>query len=285
MHQSVLAQWHAFSTDLEGRVHSMYLDLKALITTGVGNLIDSVPEAQKLPWKHADGSLATKEEVAGAWRALKARPDLARLHWKYAAKLNDLRLSDEDIDSLVARKLVEFEAHLKKSLPDFDGYPADAQLAIMSMAWAVGPGFTKTFKNFTAFALKQEWVNAGACSTIKTAGNPGVSPRNKRNLVCLRNAASVLELGSDIGELHWPNDLSAPAPGGKLGKQLAGSLPMPSALKAVFARPEITPADRARVAALQAQYARQVAEEVHVNGMRELAGLNTQPPADGLGDA
>ena len=39
--QSVIDRWHEFSEPLEGRVNSMYLDVKGLVTTCVGNLIDT----------------------------------------------------------------------------------------------------------------------------------------------------------------------------------------------------------------------------------------------------
>ena len=93
--QSVLDAWEGFSTPLEGRAHSMYLDVKGLVTTGVGNLIDTPSEAAKLPWIHeSSGAPASRDEIVAAWSALKARQDLSRLHWRYAAALNDLRLTD-----------------------------------------------------------------------------------------------------------------------------------------------------------------------------------------------
>src|SRR5690606_22446954 len=38
MQQSVIDRWHDFSEPLEGRVSSMYLDVKGLVTCCVGNL-------------------------------------------------------------------------------------------------------------------------------------------------------------------------------------------------------------------------------------------------------
>src|SRR5207244_2818316 len=54
----------AFSRPLEGRVPWMYLDIKGLVKTGVGNLIDPVGLALKLPFVHkADGSPASEVEI------------------------------------------------------------------------------------------------------------------------------------------------------------------------------------------------------------------------------
>lgn len=214
MHDSVRDAWHAFSTPLEGRVHSMYLDVLGLVTCGVGNLIDAsrggsiAPwhPALELPWKHSDGSLASNDQIRIAWQNLKARGDLARKHWKYAAELNDLRLTDGDIDALVAAKLEENERLLVRAFPDFDEMPADGQLCILSMAWACGPGFPKTFRSFTHLVNKGDWVSARGACKIRTEGNPGVVPRNRADELCCFNAASVVEHGWNPRTLHWPNE-------------------------------------------------------------------------------
>lgn len=207
MKHAVANAWHLFSEPLEGRVHSMYLDVKGLITTGVGNLIDPVSLAVQLPWKHANSGfeLASKGDVVAAWNELKGRQELAKMHWKYAAKLNDLRLTDEDVDRLVEQKLLEFEAHLKKHhFPDWDAFPADGQLGIMSMSWACGPGFPSAFKNFKAAVMGQNWEAARASCKIRETGNPGVVPRNAANRTCFSNAAVVVANGMDRDRLHWP---------------------------------------------------------------------------------
>jgi GH24 family phage-related lysozyme (muramidase) len=206
MRQSVIDKWHAFSDPLEGKVFSMYLDIKGLITTGVGNLINAVSEALKLPWRHeATGELATPEEVTDAWKELKSRQDLAKLHYKYAAALNDLRLSEEAVDELVRSKLLEFYAYLKRvHFPDIDSWPADAQLGTMSMAWACGPGFPQTFKNFKRAVLAGDWEGARAACKIRETNNPGVVPRNAHNRTCFSNAAIVVKNGLDREKLHWP---------------------------------------------------------------------------------
>lgn len=209
---AVLDVWHAFSEPLEGRVHSMYLDVLGLVTTGVGNLIDTAEQAAALPWHHErTGAPATKDEVIAAWRTLKARKELSRLHWKYAAALNDLRLSDGAIDALVSAKLAANAVHLQsKYFRDFASWPADAQLGTLSMAWALGAGFPNTFKNFTRCANVPNWLDAKACCIIRSTGNPGVVPRNRANERCFDNAHTVHVHGLDPAELHWPAQLLPP---------------------------------------------------------------------------
>lgn len=212
---AVLDAWHAFSEPLEGRVHSMYLDVLGLVTTGVGNLIDTPDQAAALPWVHErTGARATRDEVIAAWRALKARKDLAKLHYKYAAALNDLRLTDAAIDAMVLDKLRSNAAYLQsRHFRDFAEWPADAQLGVLSMAWAVGPGFPVKFGNFTRAVVAAEasrWIDAKACCKIRELGNPGVVPRNRANERCFDNAHTTHIHGLDPAALNWPALLLEP---------------------------------------------------------------------------
>lgn len=188
----------------------MYLDVKGLVTTCVGNLIDTPHEAAKLPWRHgAEGPLVTRDEVFAAWHALKARQDLAKKHWRFAAQLNDLRLTEEAMDELVAKKRGEFYAYMKQHhFPAIDDYPADAQLGLLSMAWACGPGFARTFRNFARWAVDGNWASAAAACKIREEGNPGIVPRNKANRICFGNAAIVIQRNLDRERLHWPATLA-----------------------------------------------------------------------------
>jgi GH24 family phage-related lysozyme (muramidase) len=213
---SVLQHYHEFSEPLEGRVHSMYLDVKGLVTTGVGNLIDTPEQACALPWRHeTTGKLAERPAIAQAWRAVKdARP---ALHWRQYLHLNDLRLSDSDVDALVQDKLLSNARYIQaKHYPRWEDFPADAQLGIMSMAWAVGPGFPAKFGNFTNRVLQEDWLGAKACCHIRTEGNPGIVPRNHANERCFENAALVLTRQLDPAVLYWPGQppdtMPAPPP-------------------------------------------------------------------------
>jgi GH24 family phage-related lysozyme (muramidase) len=224
-----------FTEPLEGRVHWMYLDVLGLVTTGIGNLVDPVYAALRLPWKRPDGNLASVAEVRGDWERLKARQDLRKLHFKYAAGITTVRLTDADIENLVIGKLLENERYMLKALPDWDEFPADAQLGISSMAWAVGPGFTAKFGNFTRAANKQDWIGGKASCAIRTEGNPGVIPRNKANERCFENAAFVIANNLDRAVLHWPSSATVP-------ELEAPTVP-------IHPVPELTDADRARAAA------------------------------------
>ncbi len=214
LHASVKAAWHRFSEPLEGRVPYMYLDVKKLITVGVGLLIDPIDEAVRLKGWQIEGRAATDREVREDWVSLRSENDrriregetpLHKLHHKYAAKYTRARLPDDALDALVLAKLESNAAFMQKHyFPDFAVWPADAQLATSSTAWACGPGFPATFKNFARFAKVQDWAGCKASCAIKTDNNPGIIPRNKANVLCFENAFEVSSNGWPVEELHWP---------------------------------------------------------------------------------
>lgn len=206
MHPAVEKAFPDFSKPLEGCVSSMYVDVLGLVTTAVGCLIDPVSLALPLPWKHEKtDALATQAEVSAAWNGLKAQKEkYAKLHWKFAAELNDLRLDDAGIEAIVAQRLAANEKILRSYFPNWDLLPGDGQLGILSMSWALGAGFPHTFGNFRAAVNAQNWVAATASCGIRTENNAGIIPRNAQNKLCFMNAASVVAQGLPLDSLFWP---------------------------------------------------------------------------------
>lgn len=200
IHPCVRDAFYDFSAQFEGVVPCMYLDVRGLVTTGVGNLIDSTAAAEALPWTvHTGGQPATPEQIATEWQFVKWHPDLARLGAGAAGRVTLLRLSGDAIRALVASKLDEMVTHLAARF-DLASWPADAQLAVCSMAWAMGPGFV--FPRF-AFAVARLNFDAAAIEcTIREDGNPGVKPRNAANRVHLGRAAFVLRDGLPLDAFY-----------------------------------------------------------------------------------
>jgi hypothetical protein len=215
LHQSVKAAWHTFSEPLEGRVAGMYLDTHnpPLVTCAVGILIDPLSLAMSLPWRRdSDGERATPDQVRAAWVALKARPDLSTRNVSHARALTGLHLDELDIDVIVAKKLEYNSEHVARHhYPFFPDFPADAQLGIMSMAWAVGPDFPKKFPKFSRSVLAGDWAGARLeCDIdVGTKGqpgyNPGVIPRNRANRICFANAELMSKTGVQRQILKWPD--------------------------------------------------------------------------------
>ncbi len=206
IHKSVLEAFHSYSEPLEGRVHSMYCDILGLVTCGVGNLIDPIWHAEQLPWTLEDGSPADKAQVRADWHKLKdGAVYYSKRHWRFARDATKVRLTDAAIDALVEMRLQSNAKIICKRFPNFPEFPADAQLAILSIAWAVGAGFYHKFPTLARAIDIPYWLGAEASCTIREKGNPGVIPRNKANRLLFRNAEIVRNSRGDVSVLHWPD--------------------------------------------------------------------------------
>ncbi|MFE4703068.1 peptidoglycan-binding protein [Streptomyces sp. NPDC056738] len=193
MHQSVWDAFLPFSAPLEGRVQFMYLDVKSLVSTGVGNLLDAddpehfgsnlkpLPDIFTLDWYDKDTlEPASRSDILQEYRTVKfSNTAHATINAKEA--ITRLRISNATIDDLVRSKLSQFEPYLlgRTDFEDLEEWPADAQLGLFSMAWALGPAFA--FPKFQAAARQQDWLTMARESKITETGNPGVIPRNVRN--------------------------------------------------------------------------------------------------------
>ncbi|KPC64245.1 peptidoglycan-binding domain-containing protein [Streptomyces chattanoogensis] len=193
MHQSVQNAFIPFSEPLEGRVRFMYLDVKSLVSTGVGNLLDAddashfgtnphpLPDIFTLPWfDKTTHATASHTEIEAEYQTVKfSGTAFATLTQKEA--ITRLRITDSTIDELISSKLDSFETSLRTRAPfaNLDEWPADGQLGLLSMAWALGPLFK--FPLFQAAAATEEWLTMARECKMTEAGNPGVIPRNVRN--------------------------------------------------------------------------------------------------------
>lgn len=190
MRQVVIDRFFDWSTQFEGYVPWMYLDCKGLVTVGVGNLIDPVYAATPLPFVHADGTPATQGEISDEWHVIKGHQDLTKRGYKACQAYCKLRLTRDGVGLLVARKLAANWDWLKRNyFQDADNWPAAAQLGVSSMAWAMGPGFPRTFKNFTVAARAGDWTSASKMCAINASGNVGIIPRNKADTALFLYAA------------------------------------------------------------------------------------------------
>lgn len=193
MHDSTRAAFVPFSEPLEGRVRFMYLDVKSLVSTGVGNLLDAddpsafgtnphpLPDIFTLAWfDRSTSAPASQAEIEQEYQTVKfSGTALAPLAQKEA--ITRLRISHQSIDTLVMGKLDAFEGVLRGREPfaGLDDWPADGQLGLLSMAWALGPNFR--FPAFQAAAAAGDWLTMARECRMTEAGNPGVIPRNVRN--------------------------------------------------------------------------------------------------------
>jgi GH24 family phage-related lysozyme (muramidase) len=222
MFAAVQSGFPAFSARFEGRVPYMYLDVLGLVTVGVGNLADPVATAQALPFQFknrpgiaAPGSPATRDQIAAEWQRLKSDPTLKTRGHLACEPITELELSDDAIDSVILDRLAKNETFLKSQqwFPSFDTWPADAQLGLLSMAWAMGPAGPGAFPNFRAACQRFDFTGAATECKMNEAGNPGLIPRNQANVTLFNNAAMVLAQENQgriqRQNLYYPTTLTA----------------------------------------------------------------------------
>ena len=213
MKQSVRDAFLSFTVPLEGVVRWPYRDLKNLVSIGIGNLIDPVDLALDLPLMKPDGTRASSDEIRAAWAAVKGLPG-SGLGYKAFEHVTDLRLTDTGIHDLVFGKLDQNEKVLLNHFMGFDGWPADAQLATLSMAWACGPFFWHTWPKLNAALITCDFRTAATeCFMPEEKTFGGLRPRNTANRNLYLNAAHVFTDPALSPEtLYWPRYLEDEAP-------------------------------------------------------------------------
>ena len=200
MRQAVADVFPAFSKSFEGYIDFPYLDVKGLVTVGVGNLIDPIQYAMDLPWL-IDGdptNPADDASIIAAWNAVKARTDLTQHGGMSYAHVTNLRLTDAAIDELVRSKCASNEAALAQRIGNWALLPASAQLAVLSLAWACGPWFD--FPKFMSAIKICDYTTCARECQMNATGNPGLVPRNRANAKLFGACAQ----GFDPDQVAWP---------------------------------------------------------------------------------
>lgn len=214
---SALDAFWPITKKLEGdSLTYMYQDERGLVTTGTGNLIDPVSAAIAAgTWYHPDGSEATDAEVTANWQLVKDNDD-TNLYSTRATGIdgNDLRLSADGVAALGNNKLASNLVYLHKFFPQFDKWPADAQLGTMLMSWGLGPAFSANYPSFTRAvnALLPDWKEASAQSTWSNI----TKARDTAQRTMFLNAAASQQTGMDPSVIIWPGD--SPLAGNFTGK-------------------------------------------------------------------
>jgi GH24 family phage-related lysozyme (muramidase) len=202
MHNSVRLAFPKFTERFEGRVPWMYQDIKGLITTGLGCLIDGVVEAQALPWQRdSDNNPASAKEIALEWLRIKHAHGIASKGANASRAFSTLHLNGADIDRLALKRLDQHERYLKLIFPEIEHWPADAQLGLFSMSWAMGPGFVVHFPKFTDACKRQDWISTANECIMNATKNPGLVPRNKANVKLYTSASTSTSIETLRG---WP---------------------------------------------------------------------------------
>lgn len=206
MRDIVRESWLSFTEPLEGGVDCFYNDIRGLTTIAYGDLCNTPGEAAALPMVHPDGTFATSAEKVAAWHTVHDDPNAAARGWKYAATLTTLRLTRDGMATLALRKLDANDAILLRRLPDWEDYPACAQMAMHSLAWACGADFH--FPKLISACQARDWDVASIQIqmneyTPEGKRNTGLIPRNAANRLLMQNAERVQAYHLDPSIVNW----------------------------------------------------------------------------------
>lgn len=263
MRQVIKDTFFDFTAKREGFTPFMYCDTLNLVTTGVGNLIDAgarngfdtsptaMAPALGLQWftkgdgwtvkNPVTGSPLSQQAVINAWIATKlqeqSQPGFNKKGGFAYQNLTNATLSMDGLKALFLKTMLSFDAVLQKRYPTYQAAPSDAQNAMMSMAWAMGPAFN--FPAFKAAVDANDWEKAGQLSFFNGGGGSlnNRSGRNAENVIMFNNAAEVQRAGGDFDRLFFPNGVtsgggvgpnSTPSGGGAAGAGAIAKIPAPS---------------------------------------------------------
>lgn len=193
MRQAVRDGFLDFSITYESLCDWLYLDVKGLVTIGIGDLVDPPALLAGLVFIRPDGSNATSSEVQSAWLKVKNAQSMAKSGGGHFKDLTTIRATKDSIQRIVLAKLSLNESILKHTFDEWEDWPAKAQLATLSMTWAYGANFTHGWPKFTAACKAQDWCLASQeCSASDaelSRQNQSFRDRNQKQIELFQQAA------------------------------------------------------------------------------------------------
>lgn len=213
-HPAVRDTFVAWTSQFEGRIRWMYLDAKSIVTAGIGIALRTPADARALPWRVSDSGLdiaASADEIDGAWEVVRSHVELAGIGgaqpvWQ---RLTDVRLPLSSLDGITLTRFDANDNHMPGVFPRWAEFPADAQLAVHSMVYAMGFGnLLDEFPKFLSAMRALDFATAAGECHMSETGNAPLRPRNVADRELLEHAADVVARGLPRGQL-WQAPESA----------------------------------------------------------------------------
>ena len=153
----------------EGSIPHLYQDTRGLITVGIGNLTNTLAEAQALPFVNtATGNPATAAEIETNFNAV--RRMTAGLRASRYRQNPSIELSEDVIDQLAARRIEEeFLPAVRDAFSGFDGYPLAAKEVIVDIAYNVGANAIRRWSNLIAHCEAHDWRSAATETEVRSS--------------------------------------------------------------------------------------------------------------------
>lgn len=163
-----------FTSKYEGVCPWMYLDTRGHVTAGVGFLLPDLAAAQRLAWSPASAVRLDWVMVTSMKAGLPAA--------EYR-KVTVARLDESTMRAEFGRRMAAYEGTVARSLPRYYTLPPSVRMAVLDMAWQLGPGFLVTWPKFREAVVAREWEKAAQESFRKDAQ----AARNEATAALLRS--------------------------------------------------------------------------------------------------
>lgn len=146
----------------EGRVSHLYLDTNGYVTCGVGFMLPTSQQALPLMWRWRDPERSGEPQAGDITeeyaRVQKARPAMSASAYK---PLTAMDLNDGDINQLFQRTADKMIVRLMSIFPEYSDWPMPAQLAVLDMAWNLGPNaLPLNWPKLSAALRRKNWQEA-----------------------------------------------------------------------------------------------------------------------------
>lgn len=192
MRESVRAIFLEFASRYTACVPWMYLDQQGMVRTGVGAKLEPIDRALALPWcDKNDGRKAEVNEISTDWVRVKKNRLLAHQGPNRARFVTQLELGKEGLEQATNAQLNEYEQQVQTmSLPHWAEFPANVQLALLSMVWTTGGvgsflvGFPTlgtepmVWAKFLEAMREGNWAQAGEHCFLDERNAPKLKPLN-----------------------------------------------------------------------------------------------------------
>ena len=230
MYPIVKQRFMWFTEQFEGAIRYMFLDIEGRVGTAYGIDLDAdasgrqplavarsqgLPKARALVWRvRGTSDIASTPQIDAEWDLIKSKPSGKNYGFGYYKQFTTLELSEGSMKKRVEELLDRNEQALKRdaAFRDLDSWPADAQLAVMGLAWngvghLTGNG-RGTLANPAAFRDACQRKDFTAAAELCQMQASYLARRSQAQKDLLLNAATVVaEEGQGYyqkQELYWP---------------------------------------------------------------------------------
>lgn len=190
----------------EGNIPWMYLDTAGHVTVGIGHMVESAADAEALGFVEPDpGRAATREGIRAAYAVVAdARHLIGRPAGAFAA-LTLVRLPRAAVLAVYERDFDRIVGHTRDLFRavggGLDSYPDPAQMAVVDMAFNLGPtGLYTKFPKFRTEGLARRDFEVAA----RECRRSGIAERRNAETRNLLLEAARIEIR------HRQNTLSGP---------------------------------------------------------------------------